>query len=95
LRELALSYFNDYFNNRRERTMRTYSRPVNLKRFDHQGWMSSRDPVWYIAEYLLDIPHTRLLTPQMERSLTRVDERSYLAGTYGRRLRPKKRKSST
>ena len=34
LRELAMSYFNIYFNMRRERTMRTFSRPVNLARFD-------------------------------------------------------------
>ena len=88
LRELALSYFNDYFNNRRERTMRTYSRPVNLKRFDKLDWMTTEKPVWFIAEYLLEIPHTRLLTPKMERALTRVDERSYLAGTYGRRKKP-------
>ena len=83
-----MSYFNDYFNNRRERTMRTYSRPVNLKRFDKLDWMTTEKPVWFIAEYLLEIPHTRLLTPKMERALTRVDERSYLAGTYGRRKKP-------
>jgi len=33
LRELALSYFNAYFNLRRERTLRRYSLPVNLKTF--------------------------------------------------------------
>ena len=31
LRELALSYFNIYFNLRFERTLRRYSRPVNLR----------------------------------------------------------------
>jgi len=36
LRELAMSYFNLYFNMRRERTLRTFSRPVNLARFDRQ-----------------------------------------------------------
>ena len=35
LRELAMSYFNIYFNLRGERTLRRYSRPVNLARFDH------------------------------------------------------------
>ena len=34
LRELAMSYFNIYFNLRGERTLRRYSRPVNLARFD-------------------------------------------------------------
>lgn len=87
LRELALSYFNDYFNKRRERTLRTFStRPVNLARFDNLNWMTSEEDVWFIAEHLLDIPHTKLLTPQMEKSLTRIDERSFNAGTYGLRI---------
>lgn len=85
LRELAISYFNDYFNKRRERTMRTYSRPVNLKRFDKKDWMTSENPIWYIAEHLVVIPHSQLLTAKMIKSLTRIDERSYLAGTFGRR----------
>src|SRR5579884_3054267 len=37
LRELAMSYFNDYFNLRGERTLRAFSRPVDLSRFDHLG----------------------------------------------------------
>src|SRR5437867_9132108 len=36
LRELAMSYFNVYFNLRGERTLRRYSRPVNLARFDSE-----------------------------------------------------------
>ena len=49
LRELALSYFNAYFNLRRERTLRRYSVPVNLKRFDRQNWMTTDQPVWFIV----------------------------------------------
>jgi hypothetical protein len=87
LRELALSYFNDYFNHRRERTLRNFSRPVDLKKFDHKKWMTREDDVWFIAEHLCDIPHTKLLTKSMERNLTRVDERSYRAGVFGRRVK--------
>src|SRR5213595_3829952 len=76
LRELALSYFNVYFNLRGERTLRRYSRPVNLTRFDRQCWMTSEKDIWFIAEYLCDIPHISLLTPAMEKHLTRVDRRT-------------------
>jgi hypothetical protein len=38
LRELALSYFDVYFNLRRERSLRTFSRPVNLARFDSRHY---------------------------------------------------------
>src|SRR5437764_9056173 len=71
LRELAMSYFNIYFNLRFERTLRTYSRPVNLARFDRLNWMTTNKPIWFIAEHLCEIPHTRLLTPAMEKNLTR------------------------
>jgi hypothetical protein len=76
LRELAISYFNVYFNLRFERTLRRYSRPVNLARFDNRSWMTTEKPVWFIAEYLCEIPHVRLLSPTMERNLTRVDPRT-------------------
>src|SRR5690242_15783830 len=85
LRELALSYFDGYFNLRRERSLRTYSRPVNLKRFDALHWMTTDKPIWFIANYLFDIHHYRLITPAMARSLHRLDKRSYLAGLIGRR----------
>src|SRR5437667_4053451 len=67
LRELAMSYFNIYFNLARQRSLRTYSRPVNLKRFDRLNWMTSDKDIWFIAEHLWDIPHTRLLPPAMEK----------------------------
>lgn len=87
LRELALSYFEDYFNLRGERTLRTFSKPVNLKRFDKLQWITTDQPVWFIAEHLLEIPHTRVLDRQAERNLTRVDRRSIEAGCHGRRVK--------
>jgi hypothetical protein len=73
LRELALSYFNIYFNLRGERTLRRYSRPVNLARFDHLHWMTTEKNIWFIAEYLCEIPHRPLLTRGVAKNLTRVD----------------------
>src|SRR5574341_2462723 len=75
LRELAISYFDTYFNLRRQRSLRTYSRPVNLARFDHRHWMTTPKDIWFIAEYLCDISHTRLLKPWMLRRLSPVDRR--------------------
>jgi hypothetical protein len=85
LRELALSYFEGYFNLRGDRSLRTFSKPVNLKMFDQKDWMTTEKPVWFIAEHLIEIPHTNLITPKMEKSLTRVDKRLYGAGLYGYR----------
>jgi hypothetical protein len=85
LRELAMSYFNIYFNLRGERTLRRYSRPVNLARFDHLNWMTTDKPIWFIAEYLCEIPHISLLTPAMEKKLTRLDHRTIRAEMVGHR----------
>lgn len=87
LRELALSYFNDYFSPRRRLTLRKYSLPVNLKRFDRQAWMTSEKDLWYIEDYLFDVHHTPLITKKMEKNLPRVDERAYRAGTYGLKIK--------
>jgi len=84
LRELALSYFEVYFNLRRERTLRTFSNPVDMKRFDHLDWMTTEQPMWFVAEYLLTIRHTKLITPAMAKRLHRLDDRSFKAGCLGR-----------
>jgi hypothetical protein len=41
LRELAISYFEHYYNPRGEKTLRAYSRPVDLRRFDRIPWMTT------------------------------------------------------
>ena len=88
LRELAMSYFNIYFNLRGERTLRRYSRPVNLARFDDRNWMTSAKDIWFIAEHLCEIPHTELFTRAQTKNLTRVDPRTIRGEIVGhRRLR--------
>jgi hypothetical protein len=84
LRELALSYFDVYFNLRRERSLRTFSRPVNMARFDRKDWMTTDQHLWFVAEYLFDIHHYRLLAPGMAKKLYRLDDRSFRAGCLGR-----------
>lgn len=84
LRELVMSYLPHYYNPEGEKTLRAYSRPVNLARFDALGWMASEEEVWYVPEYLVQVPHIRLLTPAQVRRLTPMDGLLYLAGTVGR-----------
>jgi hypothetical protein len=84
LRELALSYFNTYFNLRGERTLRRYSGPVNLARFDDRHWMTAEN-IWFVAEYLVDIPHRPLLKRGLEKHLTRVDRRTWESEMVGHR----------
>jgi hypothetical protein len=85
LRELAMSYFEHYYNLRREKTLRAYSRPVNLTRFASIQWMTSEEDVWAIPEYLTTIKHTQLLRPALVPRLGKVDPRLFSAGLVGRR----------
>ena len=84
LRELAMSYFNLYCNLRGERTLRTFSRPVNLARFDRQNWMATEKPIWFIVEYLFEIYHYKLLSPQILENVHRVDDRLFAAECLGK-----------
>jgi hypothetical protein len=84
LRELALSYFNIYFNLRKERTLRRFSRAVNLARFDRLHWMTTEKPIWFIVYYLLEIPHYRLFSNRIANRLHPVDERVYQAEILGK-----------
>jgi len=88
LRELAISYFNIYFNMRLERTLRTFSRPVHMKRFDHLQWMTTDKPVWFVAEYLLTIFHYRLITDAQAKRLHRIDGRLFRAECLEKALKP-------
>jgi hypothetical protein len=81
LRELALSYFEHYYNLKGEKTLRAYSRPVSLARFDSIDWMTSEEPLWAIPEFLLDIKHTPIFNPTRRMFM---DERLYKAGLVGR-----------
>ena len=92
LRELALSYFNVYCNLRRERTLRRFSVPVNLRRFDRQQWMTTDNPVWFIVYHLFDIRHYPLLTKAQEKGLHRVDERLFRAECLGKALKSTRNK---
>jgi len=89
LRELALSYFDVYFNLRGERTLRTFSRPVNMARFDRHHWTTTEEHLWYVAEYLFTIRHHRLFTSTMVKNLHRLDDRSFRAGRLGSAEKPK------
>jgi len=82
IRELAVSYFEDYYNPKGEKTLREYSRPVNLSRFDSTNWMTSEDDVWNVAEYLVDIPHTALFRSNRR---MHADQRLIDAGLVGHR----------
>ena len=83
LRELAMSYFEHYYNLRGEHTLRAYSRPVNLARLDGKHWMTSEEDVWCVPELLIGARHFPIAPDKVMRALPRLDRRSFEAGMHG------------
>ncbi len=83
LRELAMSYIEHYYNLRGERTLRSYSAPVNLERLDGRHWMTADEDVWCVPELLIAARHYPLFPNKVARALPRLDHRSFEAGKHG------------
>ena len=83
LRELALSYFEHYYNLRGERTLRAYSVAVDLSRLDAKHWMTDEEEVWSVPELLIAARHYPIVPDKVARSLPRMDRRSFEAGMHG------------
>jgi hypothetical protein len=83
LRELVLSYFEQYYNLEREKTLRGYTTSLNLKRFDKYDWMTSDNSMELIAQSLDEIKRYNLLSTSMIKGLSIVDERLYKSGLQG------------
>jgi hypothetical protein len=82
-RELALSYFEDFFNVLGEKTLRTSSRVIHLERFDHLNWMTESSGVDAIEVFLKQVKTYPLITKEQAAQLSLVDKRSFDAGTLG------------
>jgi hypothetical protein len=83
LRELVLSYFEQFYNLEREKTLRGYTRPLNLQAFDDRGWMVDDRLLERISERLDKTRRYSLITERMAADLSPLDERSYQAGLMG------------
>ncbi len=73
IRELVMSYFHEYTTDDGRKTLRSYSRPVNLSIFDHLDWLTDEDDVWHIPIYLDEAKHYPLLKPAQIKNLRKAD----------------------
>lgn len=80
VRELALSYFHEYFLDDGRKTMRDYSDPFDLEKHFGDAWLTREDDLWDVAEALDDSPHHRIMKPAQIRQLRRADPIEIEAG---------------
>lgn len=80
LRELIMSYFDQFYNVERVKTLRTYTLPLNLSRFDRLGWETTEAGADAVEKALLSRQRYPLITPEMAAALSPVDDLTYQAG---------------
>jgi hypothetical protein len=82
LRELALSYFHEYFSDvTGKKVLREYSRqPFDLTRFGTE-WITSEEDVYHIPLSVDDAPHVRIVPRANVRLLRLADSMERRAGS--------------
>ena len=69
LRELAMSYFDFYFNTLGEKTLRAYSLPHNLLKFDKLEWRTTENDLEDIGYFLDKVRHIPLVSSRQIQNL--------------------------
>lgn len=79
-RELVMSFFHEYFLNNGRKTLREYSNPIDLSRFDKRDWTTSEKNLFFIPAALDRARHHKILTPAQLKTLRRADPIEIAAG---------------
>jgi len=83
LRELVMSYFEDYFNSIGEKTLLGYRGPINLISFDALDWMGSDAGLETLSKAMDRYKVHPVINEEMAAGLSLVDVRSLRAGLLG------------
>ena len=80
IHELAVSFFHEYFTHHGVKTLRSYSLPINLSRFNKQEWTTGAKNMWHIPEYIDNVKHFAFASAIVVRQLRRADPIEIRAG---------------
>lgn len=74
IRELVMSYFHEYTDNKGRKNLRSFSMPVDLSIFDFHNWATDEKDLWYIDRYLDKIKHFPILNKEQIKELKKADK---------------------
>lgn len=74
IKELVMSYFHEYTDKKGRKNLRSYSKPLNLSRFDKKNWLTSEKDLWHIDSYLNKVKHFKLFNKKQLRKLRNADK---------------------
>lgn len=78
IRELAMSYFHEYFLDNGRKTLRRYSAPLNLNRF--KNWPTAERDLWQIDKALDKVKHHNIVPQSYRKRLRKADRVEIQAG---------------
>lgn len=78
-REIALSYFHEYYADNGRKSLRQFSRPFDLSRWD-ADWMTSEDDLWDLQAALDFSPHYPIVSREQIAGLRMVSAIELRAG---------------
>jgi hypothetical protein len=90
IRELALSYFHEYFVDTGQKTLRSYSNPFDLTKVDNVDWVTSEEWMWDLMYQLDKSKHHPLLDKSQIKNLRKADLVEIQAGKIVREKKKKK-----
>ena len=94
IRELVMSFFHEYFlNENGKKTLRSYTRPIDLSIFDKRGWVTAEEDIGYVPEYIEGVRHYELLEPWQIRNLRPAEAVEIQAGSILVEPEPRRRKA--
>jgi hypothetical protein len=83
LRELVMSYFDFYFNIDGDKSLRSYSRPLDLSVYNSRHWTTTDEDLEYIGDKLEQLHHYPVVNEKMIRNLKRASDIMLKAGMLG------------
>jgi len=83
LRELIMSYFDFYFNLNGDKSLRSYSRPLDLTLYNKRQWTTTDEDLEYIGDKLEAMHHFPVVDSRMIKSLNRASDMMMKAGMLG------------
>jgi hypothetical protein len=86
LRELVMSYYDFYFNIAGDKSLRSYSVPLDLSIFDSLNWRTTDEDLEYIGDKLEKIRHTRIVNDDMINNLSKASKSMLDAGMMGSKI---------
>jgi hypothetical protein len=83
LRELIMSYFDFYFNTDGDKSLRSYSAPLNLTIYKSRHWTTTDEDLEYIGDKLEQLHHYPVVNEKMIKNLKRASSIMLAAGMLG------------